>query len=130
MPTFYIIRKSDRSLVRRTTAPINTLTNETDTELCLMQVESDVIPAFNPATQKLVRVFTDNDALYTRTFSYTVSALTQAELNALTSAQQTALTKQEIKAAYTAMVNGTGTAAERIARLEKAVAYLLRQEVN
>jgi hypothetical protein len=128
---YYIINKITRQ-GRESDTPFNVDENiqPPDPEIQLKRTDSEVKPAFNPATQKLVYQFTDNDATKTRNFAWAVVALSQAEIDANTEAQQDETARQAIKAEYLALKNGTGTTAERAARLERAVAWLLRQAVK
>jgi hypothetical protein len=94
--------------------------------LQLKRVDDDTIPAFNIATQKLVRIFTDNDTLFTRTFSWSVVAKTQAEIDAYNLEQSDNNTLTVIRNNYQDLINGTGTNLERLVRCERGLAYLLR----
>lgn len=79
-------------------------------------------PAYNPATQKLERAAGVIDIPNnTHTFGWNVVALSQAELD-----DKTELTT--IKAAYTALKNGTGTQLERLVRVEQVLSRVLKDQ--
>lgn len=129
---FYIVDKITRQLIRTSKERINIdeSVNEFGDLIQLRHVEDANIPAFDKATHKLQRNVADDDVAYTRTFSYVAVPLTQAELdaNAATNAEET--TRTQIKTAITAMRNGTGTASERLARIERAMVFILREFVR
>ncbi len=129
---YYIVNKQTRELVRTSQTPVNVdeNVNEWGDFIQLKRVDDDTQPAFNAATQKLNRISTDDDVAHTRTFSFAVVSLTQPELDAIAERTASEATRQQIKPVYTALQNGTGTAGERLARIERAVAYLLRNEVK
>jgi hypothetical protein len=127
---YFIIDKNTRELIRRSDTPFNIDENvqPPDPLIQLKQVNDDTQPAYDPATQRLVRVSTDNDAAFTRTFSWSVEALSQEEidLKAAIAADEVTLTTT-IKNGYIALRDGTGTDAARLRRCEIAIAFLLRQ---
>ena len=126
--TFYIIHSVTRAVVRTSSTPFNVdeAVQPPAPHIQLRRIDDDTLPAVNAATHKLERTFTDNDMAFTRTFIWQVVALTQAEIDANTLAAQDAATLVIIANVYAALKNGTGTAAERLVRLERAVAWLLR----
>lgn len=129
---YYIINKTTRALIRQSQTPFNIDENvqPPDPAIQLKRIDDDTMPALNPATQKIVRQFTDDDTAFTRTFHNVVTAMTDAEITAYAEAQQAETTRLQIRAAYIALTNGTGTNVERLQRLERAVAWLLRQVVK
>ena len=79
-------------------------------------------PAYDPATQRLLSAAPVVDIpANTLTFSRTVQAIPQAELDSATELDQ-------IRAVYLALKNGTGTVAERLTRLEKVVARMIKDQ--
>ncbi len=129
---YYIVNKQTRELVRTSQTPINVdeNVNEFGDFIQLKRVDDDTQPAFNAATQKLNRISTDDDVAHTRTFSFAVVSLTQPELDAVAERTASEATRQQIKTAYTALQNSTGTVTERIVRIERALAYLFRETVR
>jgi hypothetical protein len=129
---YFIIDKNTREVIRRSTTPFNI--DETIQPpapfIQLKQVDDLTVPTFNPNTQKLSATFVDDDVAGTRTFKQIAVPLTQAELDANAKLAQDEATRQQIKTVYSDLRNGVGTAAERLVRLEKAVAYLLRNSVQ
>ena len=125
---FYIINKLTRELIRTTSNPVNVdeSVNEWGDVIQLKRIDDNTLPAFNSATQKLVRISTDNDAAHTRTFSWSVVALTQAELDEI--AEKAADTNRRTQAQnmLTALENGTITAAQQ----RQVLAFLLRRELK
>lgn len=126
--TYFILDKNTRELIRQSPTPFNVdeSVQPPDPLIQLKRVDDDTKPPFDPATEKLVRIFTDNDIAFTRTFSWSVVAMTQDEIDEYEQAQQDEITRQQIRQFYLDLKNGVGTTAERAARLEKAVAWLLR----
>lgn len=126
---FYILDKNTRVLVRESRTPFNI--DETiqppDPLIQLKRVVNDTQPSFEVATQKLERFSTDDDIAFIRTFAYRVIAKTAEEQAEYQRQLADAATLEQIRAVYIAMKNGTGTAAERITRVERSCAYLLRQ---
>ena len=129
---YFIINRKTRELIRTSQTPVNVdeTVNEFGDLIQLKRVENNTQPAFKSATQKLNRISTDDDVAFTRTFTWEVVSLTQPELDAIAEQTASEATRQQIKAVYTALRNGTGTATERIVRIERAVAWLLRNEVK
>ena len=79
-------------------------------------------PAFDPATHRLVQgagVF--DEAANTLTFTRTAVAIPQEELDDATELTQ-------IRAVYLDLKNGVGTAGERITRVEKVLARMLKDQ--
>jgi len=85
-------------------------------------------PPYDPAIQSIARKVT------TTAHGWTVRALTAAELSerAAAKAAADADTSEEtaIRATLTALKNGTGTAAERLARIERVVFRLAKQSIQ
>lgn len=129
---YYIINKDSRELIRESRTPfnINEAEQPPDPFIQLKRVNDDTQPAHNAATQKLVREFTDNDAACTRTFQWVIVAKTAEEQAAYAEAQADEVTRQQIKAVYQDLKNGVGTNIERLQRIEKATAWLLRNVVK
>lgn len=129
---FYIVNKATRELVRTTKERINVdeSINEFEHLIQLRHVEDSNIPTFDKATHKIERQFVDDDANYTRTFSFVAAPLSQAELTKATAEANAGTTRAQIKTAYTALQNGTGAVAERMARVERAVAFILREFIR
>jgi hypothetical protein len=132
MNTYYILNKNTRVLVRESFQPFNIDASVQPPAPLIQLVRTDngIPPTFDPATQKLVYTFTDNDATFTRNYSYQIQAMTQAEMDAYQKQQQDETTRQQIKAVYQDLINGVGTVAQRQVRVEKAVAWLLRNSVQ
>jgi hypothetical protein len=128
MAQYFIVHSTTRELVRTSSTPFNIdeSVQPPAPYLQLKRVDDDTIPAFNIATQKLVRIFTDNDTLFTRTFSWQVVAKTQAEIDAYNLEQSDNNTLTVIRNNYQDLINGTGTNLERLVRCERGLAYLLR----
>ena len=85
----------------------------------LLEVEA-AQPAYDAATQKLQRTAAVVDvAANTHTHGWEVVSRTADEI-----AEDTE--RDQIKAVYTALLNGTGTSAERITRVERVAAHLLK----
>jgi hypothetical protein len=129
---YFIVDKNTRALIRQSQTPFNI--DETiqpdDPLIQLKQVDDPTVPTFDANTQKLVNSFADDDAAHTRTFKMVVAPLTQAEQAARQQALQDETTRQQIKAVYSDLKNGTGTASDRLLRIERAVAWLLRNAVQ
>lgn len=92
----------------------------------LERVIDETQPAYDPATQKLNRTSVDDDVARTRTFFYEVVALTQEEIDAEAQRQADAAELLQLKAIYQDLKNGVGTATERMQRVERCVAWLLK----
>lgn len=129
---YFILNKNTREVVRRSETPFNIddTIQPPSPMIQLKRVDVETKPTFDAATQKLVHNFTDNDAAFTRTFAYSVVALDTAERSTVTQQTQDETARLQIKAVIADVRNGVGTAVERLVRLEKAVAYLLRYEVR
>lgn len=129
---FYIVDKTTRQLIRTTTERVNIdeSVNEFGDLIQLRHVEDAKLPAFDKATHKLQRNVADDDKAFTRTFSYVAVPLTNGELTKATAEATAETTRGQLKTAYTALQNGTGTVAERLARVEKALAFVLREFVR
>lgn len=128
---FYIVDKITRQLIRTTKERINIdeSVNEFGGLIQLRHVEDSKLPAFDKATHKLQRNVADDDKAYTRTFSYVAVPLSQDELNAQAAMSASTAERQAVKATLTAIQNGTGTAAERLARLERAVVAFIKRNL-
>lgn len=129
---FYIINKTTRQLYRQSQTPFNideTKQPEGDV-IQLKQVIDASRPTHNPDTEKLVESIVDNDVAFTRTFRLVVAPLSAPEIAAVTQRNADETNRLQIKAVIADLRNGVGTAVERLTRLEKAVAYLLREEVR
>ena len=129
---FYLINKNTRELLRASATPFNAdATVQPPLPVFqLRRVINDTQPAFNAATHKLIRTSVDDDNAATRTFRYEAIPLTQAELDAKAQAAADEAERQVLRAAYLDLKNGTGTQAERLRRVERAAAWLLRQYVQ
>jgi hypothetical protein len=129
---YFIVDKNTRDLIRQSQTPFNI--DETvqppDPLIQLKQVDDPTLPTFDATTQKLVGSFVDDDLAHTRTFKMVVAPLTQAEQDSKTATLQDEATRQQIKAVYSDLKNGVGTASDRLLRLERAVAWLLRNAVQ
>lgn len=132
MATYYIVNMNTRELVRTSHSPFNIdeAVQPPSPLIQLKRVDNDTVPSFNAATQKVIRSSIDNDTLFTRTFYFEVVSLSQAEIDANQLNQTDEATRILIKNGYMDLKNGAGTTAERAARLERAVAWLLRQYVK
>lgn len=129
---YYLINKDTREIIRTSATPFNA--DETvqppPPVIQLKRVVDETQPQYDANTHKLVRTFTDNDNAGTRTFVWNAVPLTQEELDAKAAAAAEATELTVLQTVYTALKNGTGTANERIQRLERAVAWLLREQVR
>jgi hypothetical protein len=86
---------------------------------------------FDPATHKLGPLdWVYDDIEETATATHTIVALTQAELDELAKHASMAAEMDQAKAIYQDLKNGVGTAGERMARLEKVTARLLREFID
>lgn len=81
----------------------------------------DPLPAFDPATQKVVEGTPIVEPTQVRR-TWTVVALTAAELDNLADKATAELARK----VYTALKNGTGTTAQRQQRVEEVLAFLLK----
>lgn len=131
MATYYIVNADTRALIRTSRTPFN-VDEDIQPPAPYIQLKhvDGVRPAFDPATQKLVQNIVDDDVAHTRTYGWSIVALSQAELDALAQQAQDAATLIIIRNVYQDLRNGVGTAAERLQRLERAVAWLLRSFVS
>lgn len=129
---YYIVNIETRQLIKQSSTPFNIdETVQPDYPLIQLKgVENNTEPSYDPATQKLKREFVDNDTLFTRTFYWNVVAKTAQEQAAYQQQLDAEATRQQIKSVYNALKDGQGTSAERIQRVEKAVAWLLRNYVQ
>lgn len=125
---FFILHSVTRVLVRTSSTPFNVdeAVQPPAPHIQLKRVDDNTQPAFNAATHKLQRTSVDDDVAFTRTFIWQAVALTQQEINANTQAATDAATLVTIRNVYNDLRNGVGTAAERLVRIERAVAWLLR----
>ena len=89
-------------------------------------MDDDAQPPFDPATQKLAREHSDDLDAFTRTFRFVAVPLTQAELDANAERAGDNAELAQIRAVYDDHRNGVGTAAQRLTRCERALAWLLR----
>ncbi len=129
---YFIINKSTRELIRQSQSPFN-IDDKVQPPLPAFQlkgVEDATVPAFDANTHRLNRTFVDDDTAATRTFKNEVVPLTAPQLAAIAKRISDEAQRQQIKTIYAALVAGTGTAAERLVRLEKSVAYLLKDSLN
>jgi len=125
---FFIINKTTRQVIRTSETPFNIDENVQPGGgvIQLKRIDDETKPNFDPATQKLVRNFVDDDSAFTRTFSFSVAQLTNGELAAATQAVQGETQRQQIKTLIDAFKNGTATNAQ----VQKAIAYLLKDAVR
>lgn len=82
---------------------------------------------YDPDTHKLEKqeaLWPAQEAYY---ITWKVVPLTQEELDAVAERKADEALQQQIRAAYLDLKNGVGTALERLARDEKATAWLLKQ---
>lgn len=129
---FFIVDKNTRVVLRTSLTPFNVdeSVQPPNGIVQLKGIENNTVPSFDPQTQKLVRSFTDDDATGTRTFRLQAVALSADELAVVAQASQDETERLAIKAVISDLRNGIGTATQRIQRVERACAYLLRQEVR
>jgi hypothetical protein len=92
----------------------------------LLEVRS-AKPAYDPATQKLLAATPVADIPNnTYTYGWNIVALTQSELDAI-AAETTAQTERDqAKALYQDLKDGVGTATERLERVERVLARILK----
>ena len=89
--------------------------------------ENPTVPVFDPATQVVEGgpSVVDVDAnTYTRT--WVIRALTQEELDNIATNTANEVERDQAKAVYADLKNGVGTQIERLERLEKVAAHLLK----
>ena len=77
-------------------------------------------PATNPETHKLER------SLTTEEYGWVSVPLTTEELDALAAQAAADAEREQAKALYLDLKNGTGTTLERLLRVEKVLAYILK----
>ena len=87
-------------------------------------------PSYDPSTERLERQFDDDDIALTRTFKKVVIPLTQAEIDQRTENQDDDTERQAIKPFYQDLKNGTGNNAERLRRVERMLAWLIRRDLK
>ena len=126
---FVAYRKSDNAILKKGIrwpneegSPINGL----DPLIAMAIMVKGADPPFNPDTHKLVKTETLLPFVSEFRITNVAAPLTQAELDARVAEQQNANRETQIRNAMAALRNGTGTAAERLARVEKACVHLLR----
>lgn len=85
-------------------------------------------PVYDPETEKLVPTEEVIDlAANTLTVGWEEVELTAGELADIAAGEQEATQRQAAKTAYNALMNGTGTQAERLVRCERVLAAVLKQ---
>ena len=126
---YYIIHSQTREVVRQSKQPFNIdpAIQPPAPYLQLVRVDDATVPAYDPATQKLERQFVDDDQAFTRTFFNAVVAMTAEERAAYQQRQADEQTLQMIRQHYNDLKNGVGTNLERLQRVERGLAWLLRQ---
>lgn len=127
MSYYYIIDSNTREVVRESRTPFNIdpAIQPTAPHIQLRRVIDETVPPFDPATEKLVREFVDDDAAFTRTFRQVVAPMTAEEIAAYQRRQADAAELEQLRAVYQALKDGTGTSAERLRRVERVCAWLL-----
>ncbi|MBV9214825.1 MAG: hypothetical protein JO053_01505 [Acidobacteria bacterium] len=124
---YLIINNQTREVIRTSETPFNvdeSVQPPEDHVTQLKEVWDDTKPDFDADTEKLVTRFTDDDAAGTRMYSNIVEKLTADEIAARAAFAKRVAAQQSIQATLADMRAGTGTSAQRLARLEKAVAHL------
>ena len=91
----------------------------------LLEVQADQ-PVFDEATEKLVAKQTVDVPNNEHIHGYDVVLLTQEELDAIAAQEEWTQEQETAKAQYDALQAGEGTSAERIERVEKVAAHLLK----
>ena len=91
----------------------------------LLEVQSPQ-PAYDPATEKLERSTTVDVDANTHTHGWNIVALTQAELDAIAAQAANDAEREQAKAVYQDLMNSTGNSTQRIVRVERVCAYLLK----
>ena len=88
----------------------------------------NTLPTFDPATQKLGNPTTPVVDLVEQTItrSRAVVALTAEELQAIADAEADAAELAQLKAVYLDLKNGVGTSTQRLVRVEKVLARVMR----
>ncbi len=118
---YYIINKNTRQTVRESLTPFN-IDESVQPQSPLVQLkraDQNELPAFNPLTEKLSYIFTDNDVKKSRTFSYSVKALTVEEIADAAKRKLENDEKIQILLILPDLKNGTGTSVIRQARIER-----------
>lgn len=125
---FYIINSTTREVVRESRTPFNIdpAIQPPPPFLQLRRVVDETQPPFDPATEKLVREFVDDDAAATRTFRQVVAPMTAEEIAAYQRRQADAAELDQLRAVYDDLKNGVGTATQRQVRVERVCAWLLK----
>jgi hypothetical protein len=129
---YFIINKNTRALVRESASPFNIDENvqPPDPLIQLKRIDNSSQPGYNPATHKLVYQFTDDDVAKTRTFAWAAVPMSQEEIDSYNLRQTDNAELVILRAVYNDLKNGVGTAAERLNRVERATAFLLRSIVR
>lgn len=129
MATYYIIHSETREVIRTSREPFNIdpSVQPPAPYLQLVRVDDATVPAYDPATQKIVRQFVDDDNAFTRTFYNAVAQMTAEEQAAYQKRLADEAKLQTIRQHYNDLKNGVGTNLERLVRVERACAWLLRQ---
>lgn len=96
----------------------------------LLHVETNQ-PTHDPATQKLVRAEEVIDlGSNTITRGWDVVELSTSELAAIAEQEEEQTQTAAAKKAYTALMDGTGPAAQRLVRCERVIARILRHTLG
>ncbi len=82
------------------------------------------------ANERIEKYFEDDDEALTRTFKKRAVPLSQSQIDRRTQREADQAERQTLKAHYQDLKNGAGTAAERLQRVERMLAHVIRHEMR
>lgn len=146
MATYLIIDKKTREVKRRSDTPFNKDESQQPTNILsvdksdpdnpvnvegpelvqLKLVRDNTIPAYDPKTEKLEKDTKDDDAKGTRTIFIKAVPMTAEEQADKAAFDADEKEGKALKKLRKSIKNGTGTAEQRMKRMERAVLWLLR----
>ncbi len=129
---YLIIKKDTNEVVKKSDAPFNAdeSIQPPPPLVQLKVIRDETKPGYDAANEKLVLTHKDDFKLLTRTYFFEKAVLSSEEKALITQASADETTRQQVKTVYAALKAGTGTATQRLVRIEKAVAYLLKDLVK
>lgn len=129
-----IRNKATKEVLRTSDGPLRAdgrVPEDLDASLEVVEVTTEELPQIDPETQKLERyepelppIAPGHPIRWMR--GWKVVALTSAELAERQARAADAQDRQQIKAIVTDLQNGTGTTAQRLARVERALVRLIK----
>lgn len=123
----YIIRnKTTKEVIRKSKTPISIdgEIKDLDPNLEVLEVIQNDRPTYNPETSKLERTETEQGGQII--IDWNIVDLSAEELQAIQDQKDAEAERQQAKAIYLDLKKGVGTAGERLTRVEKVLARLLR----